>query len=187
VLCAPLQDDADRTTRLLDLLAEQDEELSVERLLEPEWLVAELLFRLCHEQRRDGGHWSEILIGGVAEDINRGLKDHGEDIRLSPRKVGAVMKSLGVQSERLGSLGRGLRSTPSLARTAHEIAQRLGINRAMIAGIVGMNYGYVGSPCALCDEFDLLAGFKTTGSMQGVRGHAGGAEEVEKFISEVER
>ena len=111
------------------------------------------LFRVCHE-----GVTESILVGGIAISINQKLAFQGEDFRIGARRVGWILKSLGVSTQRLGSLGRGIMFTPSNKRQVHAIARRLGISRATISTQQGSKAGYGGSRCPLCDEFGLSDG-----------------------------
>jgi hypothetical protein len=137
-----------------------DDEIRIERSLEPEWLVAEALFWLCHRGLENDRLVSEILVGGVAGEVNQELQFRGKDIRLSAKKVGLVLKSLGVPTVRLGNLGRGLRLTDGLKRKIHELARQLGIDRRCITGIASPDYGYGGVPCPLCEEFGVTGGLR---------------------------
>lgn len=157
-LSAPLEQDPERTRAVLDRLAAQDQAAKVDRSLEPEWLVAESLFRLSHRIGRNGSRWSEITVGGVANDINYWLKWRGETLRLSPKKVGVVMASLGIQTERLGNLGRGLRASTALFRKFHEVARSLGIDRRTTSSPTGLEHRIAGPTCDLCQEFGLTGG-----------------------------
>ncbi len=160
VLTAPLAGDEQEQVDLIALLQERDREARVERCLELEWLGVEALFGICHEQLPHGGRVSEILMGGVANQINETLKYRGDDSRLKARKAGAIVKSLGIKSETLGNLGRGVRVTQAFRRKIHELARQLGIDRTHIATLSGLDHGYGGAPCALCEEFGLTAGLR---------------------------
>jgi hypothetical protein len=135
---------------VLSALRERDSAAKIERALEPEWLTEENLFRLIHE-----GPVHSILVGGIAASINKKLKFRGEDFRISARRVGSVLKSLDLKTEGLGSLGRGLLFTPAMTRQIHAVARRLGISRRTIATSQGIENGYGGRPCLLCEEFGL--------------------------------
>jgi len=160
VLTAPLQGDEQAQADLIAVLRECDRETQVERFLELEWLVEEVLFAIDHERLPDGGRRFAILVGGVAGDVNNMLERRGEDLRFSPRRVGAVLKSLGIKTRRIGNLGRGLMFTPGFHRKVHEVARQLGMDRTHIASISGVENGYGGAPCALCEEFGLSAGLR---------------------------
>jgi hypothetical protein len=163
-LTAPLLGDPESTSTLLTILGELDGEARIERSLEPEWLVAETLLDVCHEGMENGRTVSEILVGGVAAQVNQKLEAQGEDIRLGAKEVGLVLKSLGVRTVRLGRMGRGLNFTSVLKRKIHAIAAQLGIDRRAIATLTGLEFGYGGAPCALCEEFGLTGGLRFTKS-----------------------
>jgi hypothetical protein len=160
VLLAPLQGDEQAQADLINVLRECDRETQLERFLEPEWLVEEVLFAIDHDRLPNGGRRFAILVGGVAGDVNNMLERRGEDLRFSPRRVGAVLKSLGIKTRRIGNLGRGLMFTPGFHRKVHEVARQLGMDRTHIASIPGVENGYGGAPCALCEEFGLTAGLR---------------------------
>ena len=157
---APLLGDAESTSKLLTILREHDEEARIERSLEPEWLVTEALLTVCHEGMENGRLVSEILVAGIDKEVKKRLKAQGEDIKLGARKVGGVLKSLGLRTVPLGRLGRGLRLISVLRREIHLIAAQLGIDRRAIAPLTALEYGYGGAPCALCEEFGLTGGLR---------------------------
>jgi hypothetical protein len=152
---APIQGDAESVAVVLSALRERDQAGKIERALEPEWLTEENLFRLIHE-----GPIHSILVGGIAASINEKLKFRGEDFRISARKVGSVLKSLGLRTETLGSLGRGLLFAPAMIRQIHALARHLGISRRTIATSQGLEVGYGGRRCLLCEELGLTDGLR---------------------------
>jgi hypothetical protein len=153
-LCAPLAQDPERTLGIIDALAVQDQSSRVERALELEWLVTESLFTLSHVSPL----WSEITVGGISIDINNWLASRGEVLRVPSRKVGDVLRSLGVPTERLGNLGRGLHASTALFRRIHEVAKNLEIDRRTITSLTGLEYGNAGPSCDLCQELRLMGG-----------------------------
>jgi hypothetical protein len=162
-LSAPFLGETKLTEQLFTILREADEDARVERFLEPEWLVGHALFDMCHDDmlyHRFGARRCEIYIGGLAARIDEKLKWDGEDVRLGARKVGAVLKCLGLRTERLDRCGRGLKVTSALKRRIHEIARQLGIDRRTIAPSGGLEAGNGGTPCSLCEEFGLTAGLR---------------------------
>jgi energy-coupling factor transporter ATP-binding protein EcfA2 len=159
-LCAPLLGDEERTSELLAILGEYDLEILLERALEPEWLVAETLFDLCHEGMGTSRILWEILVGEIAYDVNHKLEKHGEDLRLSAKKVGLVLRSLGIHTVRLGRRGRGLNLNSGLKRKIHGLARQLGIDRRWIAMSHALEGGYGGVPCELCEEFGVTGGLR---------------------------
>jgi hypothetical protein len=159
-LFAPLLGDEERTSELLAVLGEFDDEFRIERTLEPEWLVGETLFDLCHEGMETDRLVCEILVGGIAYYVNHKLETHGEDLRLTPKKVGLVLRSLGIHTVKLGRMGRGLKLDSGLKRKIHELARQLGIDRRCIAKSPGLEMGYGGVPCELCEEFGVTGGLR---------------------------
>jgi hypothetical protein len=159
-LAAPLLGDAAATSDLLGILREQDDEAAIERSLEPEWLVITDLLIACHEGMEKDCPMSELLVGGLATRINQRLSSHGEGGRYSAKRVGLVLKALGVRTTTLGRMGRGLKLTLPLKRKIHEIAGQLGIDRRAIAPLTALEAGYGGVPCPLCEEFGLGKGLR---------------------------
>jgi hypothetical protein len=154
-LVASVRDDTESEAIVLSALRERDSAAKIERALEPEWLTEENLFRLIHE-----GPIHSILVGGIAASINEKLKFRGEDFRISARKVGTVLKSLGLKTVTLGGLGRGLLLAPAMRRQIHAVARHLGISRHTIATPQGLETGYGGRRCLLCEEFGLTDGLR---------------------------
>ncbi len=162
-LSAPLLGDPKSTTELFAILRQVDEGVRADRFLECEWLVAFALFDMCHENIRVQGisaARSEIRVGALAERINVKLQFDGEDIRVTARKVGAVLKCLGLHTELLNRSGRGMKFTSALKCKIHDLARQLGIDRRNIALQGGLDGGYGGLPCPLCDQKGLSAGLR---------------------------
>jgi hypothetical protein len=154
-LVAPIHGHAESESIVLSALWERDRAAKIERALEPEWLGAEILFSLIHE-----APIHSILVGGIAASINAKLEFRGEGFRISARKIGSVLKSLGLRTEALGSLGRGLLFTPAMSKQIHAVARRLGISRRTIATSQGLEAGYGGRSCLVCVEFGLTDGLR---------------------------
>jgi hypothetical protein len=76
---------------IVSLLAPQDEVASVIHTFQPASVVVEALLALCHEDRHE-----TVLIGDVTKLANGILAQRGESLGLQPRKVGAILKSLGL-------------------------------------------------------------------------------------------
>jgi hypothetical protein len=143
-LTAPFGEHHQCLSVLHEILGEHEDEDLVERSLEPEWLVAELLLEKCHEGSRNRGFTSGILVGEVATQVNWKLENQGEHLTLSPKKVGLVLKSLGLRTNRLGRSGRGLIFSTALEREIHEVAARL--------GIVPSTWRFGDPVCDLCER-----------------------------------
>ena len=150
------------TEDLLAALACYDDDARIDRSLEPEWLVAETLMAICHDRKVGGQFISNMLVGDIANEVNQKLHDHHEDVRLSAKKVGMVLKSLGLSTTRLGRSGRGFTLTADLKRKIHEIAAHLGIDRRALATMWALQTDYGGAQCDLCEEFGVAAGLRFT-------------------------
>jgi hypothetical protein len=145
-LTAPFGEHHQCLSTLHGILVEHDVEDRIERSLEPEWLVVEVLLEQYHE-----GSEKQILVSEVADHLNEKLKKQNEQVRLSAKKVGLILRSLGIHTCRLGSAGRGLIFSNSLPREIHEIASQL--------GLLQCNFGHLKeSPreptCHFCEDYN---------------------------------
>jgi hypothetical protein len=162
-LIAPLLGDPTATAQLINIFFRVDEEARAERCLEPEWLVAFALFDLCHDNLRQlgiGVTISNVHVGALAERTNEKLRSDGEGIRLTARKVGAVLNSLDLHTQLLDRSGRGMKFTSALESKIHDLARRLGIDRRTIAFSGGLEAGNGGLPCPYCDRHGLGGGLR---------------------------
>jgi len=154
-LAAPLQSDKFLEAKLISSLCQQDQEADAVRHEQPEWLVVEALFRLAHEKP-----FGELFVQQIASRVNDILAERGDDRRFKPRRVGSILRSLGIHTERLGSWGRGIYISPLHQRHVHGLAQSFGITRRDTTGWMALKDGYGGPPCQLCGAFDLNAGLR---------------------------
>jgi len=74
---------------------------SREPLPPPENAVLTALFSQIHQRAYDEG----VLINNLTTKVNEILETNGERLRLSPRKVGAVLRTLGFSSKKRGNIG----------------------------------------------------------------------------------
>ncbi len=149
-LAAPLLGDAELRRELFSALSVHDEEARLNRYSEPEWAVAVALYSESH---RGGSH---LTVGELASTVNDVLFENGETLALFPRAVGAVVRSLGLRTEQLGSQGRGFRLTKSFRLKVHELARDLGVRRSDILPWITVESGYGGYPCPVCEELGLM-------------------------------
>jgi hypothetical protein len=163
-LATPLLGDVELEKELIEALEWKDSEARVHRSLEPEWLVAQVLFRLCHPDHGLGnpltGRLAAATVGAISIEINEMMARRGEDQRLQARRVGAIMRTLGVRTKSLGNLGRGIELTPDVREQIHGLAQRMGITRKDLLNLFGGEPEFGGAPCKACEKFRLLAGLK---------------------------
>jgi hypothetical protein len=149
-------------SEVLEVLEVYDDEAQIDRSLEPESLVTEALMAICHDRDKRGCFELGLLVGDIANEVNQKLRDRHEDLRLSAKKVGMVLKALGLCTTRLGRSGRGFMLTSDLKREIHKIAAQLGIDRRTLAMMMGLRINYGGAECDLCEEFGLGAGLSFT-------------------------
>lgn len=149
-LAAPLFGHEQLQQQLIDDLNPHNAEAELSRHSDPEWVVATAMFQECH--RTTGA----LTVGNLAFTVNEILSRIGETFTLQPRAVGGVLRSLRIQTLKLGNLGRGLRFTQQLNRQVHLLARDLGIKRSDILSHQAVDAGYAGMPCKLCAEHGLL-------------------------------
>lgn len=159
VLAAPFEGDPERRGLLVTILSERDEANRIERSLEPEWLVAETLFAICHPSPDCLRPWS-ILVGGIAADVNERLRHQGEEVKLSARKVGSTLTSLGLRTKRLGNSGRGLVFTQAVMHEIHRVVRTLGMDRKYITNQTTLRAGNGGLRCELCEQVGITGGLR---------------------------
>jgi len=149
-LAAPVLGNSQLEAQLFRDLVAHDKEAKLARYGEPEWAVTTALFLECHSAL------GTLTIGGLSCTVRDVLTGNGETYELSPRKVGAVLRSLGFISEKLGNQGRGFRLTRQFVRRVHELALDLGIKRADILPYATVDAGYAGRQCFRCNKLGLL-------------------------------
>ena len=101
---------------VMSLLRAQEELALSAQVWRPECVVLEALLVLCHET----GHES-VLIGEVTKLVNGILTGRGESLELQPRKLGHILRSLGVFTQR-GAKGYGFYLSNDAKRHLHELA-----------------------------------------------------------------
>jgi len=114
---------------IIRLLKPRDEEVRAERSVDHRAIVIEALLALCHDPQAEAAYVSEISQG-----MNTLLQMRGEMEELEPRRAGAIMKSLGISSERLDKGGRGIRLHEKVRQQIHRLALDFGV-RSLDDGI----------------------------------------------------
>ena len=116
-------EDHELQSRVVALLEEQDEDTRVRRTTTFEAVVVEAALLFCHEKKkRDWAYVAEFAT--VANSI---LEGRGEQIKLEPRAVGDVLRSVGLFTRRLCSAGRGVLLVNEIRRKIHQLAWRFGV------------------------------------------------------------
>jgi hypothetical protein len=149
-LAAPLLGEEKLTLDLFNTLAEQDRERRIDRRSEPEWVVATALYEQCH--RTTGG----LTMGTLATEVDIILANLGETYSLTPRRVGGIVHSLGLPTQKLGNQGRGLWLDQATIRQIHALAQRFGLKRSDILDYRTVDAGYGGFHCPACEQYGLM-------------------------------
>jgi hypothetical protein len=163
-LAAPLLGDTELEANLIDVLHQQDQDARVQQSLEPEWLVVETLFGLCHDRidprNRLPGRTVAILVGGIAESVNQRMAERGGDSRLSAKKAGLILRALAIRTRSLGNKGRGIELNNTVREGVHKLSRQFGFDRRNLLTIGLFDAEYGGAACALCEKFGLTGGLK---------------------------
>lgn len=155
-LALPITGEAELESQLLTILESHDQEARVSRVGEPEWFVTIALLGLAPILGPGAPVlWTAKRIGEVAQ-IWAGFR--GETFSPTPRKVGVILRSLGLNTRQLGSLGRGLESSSTLKDRIHAIAKGLGI---CAGDLLTPELPDPLGTCTLCERYGL--NFDNTG------------------------
>jgi len=95
---------------------------------------------------------NRLTVKQLTELVESELATIGERYHLEPRKVGDILRSLGLPTEPLGCLGRGLSISKKLVRLVHTTARNLGLCR----GDIIPDGGFAVAPCRDCEEAGLM-------------------------------
>jgi hypothetical protein len=134
------------------LLRGHEREAKLSRYGEPEWVVGCALFRDVHKT-------DTITVGSLATTANFLLAQAGESYTLKPRRVGELVRGLGLRTEKLGNQGRGLRLTLATKEKVHQLAQRLGLKATDFLSWDDEDARWGGPACGLCEECRLVGEF----------------------------
>jgi len=117
-LMVPFSMDQETAPELVSALSDQEWDAATEKHDSPEGLVVGALFLLCHQEKV-----SKVFVGQLACVINNSRKLVGEEGDLKPRAVGAILKSLGLKTRKMGNLGRGIVFTDECRVRVHDLLQ----------------------------------------------------------------
>src|SRR5207253_2793815 len=154
-LSGPLVCDPFLIQKLMGILKKVNEDAHIDRSMEPEWVVLEAVLVLMHNGRR----LSSVLAGQIASLITNVLRRRGETQAMSPRSVGAVLKSIGIKTTRVGSRGRGVILTNRRCEEIHAFAHRFELRWTDIAE-TAQAVGLSAASCKLCLESGLTEGIR---------------------------
>ena len=108
--------DPELQARLVSLLQQEEEAARAEATSSVLNIVIEAALLFCHEERESA------YVNELTETVNTILEDRAESIRLSPKAVGAKLRSLGLKTCRLNQRGRGLAFTNEMCHKVHQLA-----------------------------------------------------------------
>jgi hypothetical protein len=113
---APIYDCRELSKSVFKEMLRQSREASEARFFDPKCLVAEAALYFCHKQ--DVKH---LFIGDLAEKVNVLLQGRHEDSNLSAKRVGLVLRELGVHGERVAE-GYRVDLTDDVRESIHRLA-----------------------------------------------------------------
>ena len=116
-------DNHELQSRIISLLAEQDEDTRIRRTTTFEAVVVEAGLLFCHEEKKR----ESAFVAEFATISNVILEGRGEQIELEPRAVGDILRSVGLFTCRLGHAGRGVLLLSQVRKKIHELAWRFGV------------------------------------------------------------
>jgi hypothetical protein len=107
---------------LVGLLRGHEEEAQVACSTNDRALVIEGLLAVCHDPQKES-----VFVASLTAIVNTIFKMRGETSQLKPRRVGALLKSLGIPAERLGKAGRGLLLREQTRAAIHTLAKEFAV------------------------------------------------------------
>jgi len=103
-----------------------------------EAVTLEAMLNLAHAGK------TQVLVGEVADEVNRIVEAHGERLRYGAETIGHRLKKVGLVTRRLGRAGKGLVMDLATMTRAHELAATY--------GGVGLEQDESNLRCPLCAE-----------------------------------
>ena len=113
---APIFDCAALTESVSRSLLQVSREAESNRLSDDRCLVAEAALFFCHKQET-----TQFFIGDLADAVNALLKGRHEDRELTPKKVGLLLRSLGIHGQRVVN-GYRIELTDPVREQIHHVA-----------------------------------------------------------------
>jgi hypothetical protein len=114
--CAP-EGVFDFQAELTSLLEAQNQQAQAETGMNLNAILLDVLLSFCHQQDR-----TAIRVAEVADGVNKALEEMDETIELSPKAVGGRLRSLGLYTQRIDALSRGLLLTDAMRNLIHKLA-----------------------------------------------------------------
>ena len=115
-LGACIVDSRSLQSNLVSLLGPVESQRLADRSTSLEAMTLEATLNLAH------GSKAQILVGEVANEVNRIALARGERLRYSAESIGHRLKKIGLVTRRLGKGGKGLVIDSATMKQAHELA-----------------------------------------------------------------
>jgi hypothetical protein len=103
-----------------------------------EAVTLEATLNLCHQSK------AQILVGEIANEVNRIAQARGERLHYSAETIGHRLKKVGLSTRRLGKAGKGLAMNLATMTRVHYLAA--------VYGGVGLDQDKNNLHCPLCTE-----------------------------------
>ena len=113
---APICDCPELSQSVLEGLLRQSREAAGARFFDPKCMAIEAALFFCHK-----GDTEHFFVGELAETVNRLLQGRHEDSELSERKVGQLLRDLGIYGERV-TKGYKIALTDAVRERIHQLA-----------------------------------------------------------------
>jgi hypothetical protein len=123
---------------LIILLTPVESQRQADRSTSLEAVTLEATLNLAHAGK------AQVLVGEVANEVNRIVEARGERLHYRAETVGHRLKRIGLSTRRLGKAGRGLVMDLATKTRAHELAA--------VYGGVGLDQEENSLHCSLCIE-----------------------------------
>jgi hypothetical protein len=124
--------------KLISILEPFDSQRQADRSTCLEATTLEAALNLCHQSK------PQILVGEIATEVNRIVKEHGERLQYSAEIIGHRLKKVGLSTRRLGKAGKGLVMDVATIKQTHELAAAY--------GCAGSERDETYQHCPLCTE-----------------------------------
>src|ERR1039458_6089936 len=118
---APIFDCRELSKSVFEEILLQSREAAGARFFDPKCVVAEAALFFCHKP--DAGHF---FVGELAEKINDLLQGRHEESKLSAKRVGLVLRELGIHGERVAE-GYKIVLTDVVRKRIHQLAVDYGV------------------------------------------------------------
>jgi hypothetical protein len=118
--CTP--ENTDLQAEIVDLVADQMEEVCHARWTDPTVILIESLLLLCHLSGEPGPY-----VGQVTDTMKTLFSARGEEKDLKPNQVGSLIRRLGLETEPRDKHGIQLLLTETACRKIHELARNFAV------------------------------------------------------------